>query len=135
MDLGFTVHGPVHNACDAGRYITTLQGQEGGGALEVETFLGQKIKSRYSGPNPLPLAQVIDLPPSKELRTHCPPHISNRVRVREHSAVNFSYHTAPPPPPQCSRLKSQSLSEINRKLKCTESNALVHKNIQHFFLF
>ncbi len=73
----------------------------GGWALEIETFLGpvkwhqavrrvpfgaQKSRDFYVGPNSLPLAQVMNLLASKALRT------------------------------QCSKLKSQNLLEINRKL-------------------
>jgi hypothetical protein len=63
---------------------TPLRGQAGGGwALEVETFFepcemassrqasviwGLK-KSRFPGPNPLPLAQVMDSPALKALHT------------------------------------------------------------------
>ncbi len=59
-----------------------LQGKLGGGwALEIETFFGPMIwhwavrqvpfgdqKRKFPGSNPLPLAQVIDLPASETLR-------------------------------------------------------------------
>jgi hypothetical protein len=56
-----------------------LRGQVGGGwALEIETFwalsrecLWDPKKSRFPGTNPLPLAQVMDLPASKNYVQGC----------------------------------------------------------------
>jgi len=43
-----------------------IRGQVGGGwALKVESFLGPLKWHRADRPNPLPLAQVMDLPASK----------------------------------------------------------------------
>jgi hypothetical protein len=60
---------PVHNVLDAHAY--PLQGQVGGGwALEFESFWALCPKnSIIPGPNPLPLAQVMDMHASKTLCT------------------------------------------------------------------
>ncbi len=88
----------------------------------------------FPGLNPLPLAQVMDLLASKALCTgpcQSDP-IGSFMYMSSHrwhelpgpSAVNFSYWTGPPLPHlitalnsgQCSKVKSQNLLEINRKL-------------------
>jgi hypothetical protein len=55
-------------------WANPLRGQVGGGwALEIKTFLGpvkwHQAFRREPGTNPLPLAQVMDLPALKTLRT------------------------------------------------------------------
>ncbi len=99
-------------------------------------------KSWFPGPNPLPLAQVMDLPTSKH-------YVQGRINQRSigsfmymsshrwfylvikqyrrelpgRSVVNFSYQTPPPPPHisalnsvQYNKIKSQNLLKINMKL-------------------
>ncbi len=58
----YDLYGPIHNAFDAGKSITRASGKGFG-----LPFGAQKL--RFSGPNPLPLAQVMDLPASKALLT------------------------------------------------------------------
>ncbi len=71
----------VRNAFDAGKSITRPSGRgldprylyffgpfERASSRQANAFWGPK-KLRFSGPNPLPLAQVMDLPTSKALHT------------------------------------------------------------------
>jgi hypothetical protein len=143
----FDLYGPLRNAL---MRANPLLGQvRGGWALEIKTFLSPMKWHRtfrrmlFPGPYPLPLAQVMDLPASKALHTgpfqsqvngyfyvHELPGPIARLwgTMREHSAVNFSNRTAPPPPPSAVNLITKHIRNHPETVKyIKERSGLVHK--------